>query len=65
MGHVGPIPLATILSDRYHISTSTEFQLTLETFSFDLSTFPSTSTQPNITYNMPKSRKWDTWVLSL
>ena len=57
MGHVGPIPLATILSDQYHKSNSTEFQLTLETFSFDLSTFRSTSTLPNRTYNMRKSRK--------
>ena len=65
MGHVGPIPLATILTNLFQISTCTEFQLILETSSFDLSTFPSTSTQPNRTYNMPKSRKWDTWVLSL
>ena len=65
MRQVGPIPLATILSNLFQISTCTEFQLILETFSFDLSTFRSTSAQQNRSYNMPKLRKWDTWVLSL
>ena len=47
------------------IYTSTEFQLTFETYSFDLSTFLSTSVKPNSTYNLPKSRNWDKWVLWL
>ena len=41
---------------------TTEIQLTLETFSFALNTTPSTSVQPNSTYNRKKSRNWDKWV---
>ena len=63
LGQVVPTPLATILSNLSQISTYTEFKLTLETFSYDLSTFPSTSTQPNSTYNNSKSRNWDKSVL--
>ena len=51
MGQVGPTPLATVLSYPYQISSSTDFQLTLHTYIFDLNTFTSTSPQLNITFN--------------
>ena len=60
---MGPTPLATVLSDLYQRSACADFQLALNTYSFDLSTFWSASTLPNRTYNKPKSRNWDKWVL--
>ena len=41
--------LATFLSYLYKIFSTTKFELTLEIYSFDLRTFPSASSQPNIT----------------
>ena len=61
MGQVGATASSTILNNLNQISTSTEFQFTLETCSLDMSTFSSTSTQPDTTYNRPKSWKWDKW----
>ena len=54
-----------MLTHLYQIPTSTEFQLTLETQSFDLSTFTSISIKPNSTYQASKTRKWVKWVLQL
>ena len=65
VGKVGTTASATKLIHLHQISTSTEFQVTLKTYSFDLSTLPSTLTQPIRTYNRPKSRNRDTWELRL
>ena len=65
MGQVGTTALATMLIHLCQISTSSEFQLTLETYSFDLSTFPITLTKPDRTYISPKLGKWDKWALRL
>ena len=63
MGKVGTTASSIILINPYQISTSTEVRLTLKAYSFDLNTFLSTSTQPICTYNRPKSRNWEKWVL--
>ena len=65
MGQVGTTASATMLTHLYQIPTSTEFQLTLETQSFDLSTFTGISIKPNSTYQASKTRKWVKWVLQL
>ena len=65
LGKVGTTVSATILSNLYQISSPTEFQLSLVTSNFDLSTFPTTWTQPNSTYIRPKMQNWDKWVLQL
>ena len=65
LGQVCPTPLSTILGNLFQISTCTQFQLTLETYSFDLSTLPSTLTQLINTYNKSMLRNWDKWVLPL
>ena len=62
---MGTTASASILSYLYHISNSTEFQLTLETWSIDQSTLPNSSTQPNSTHDRSKSQNWDKWVLPL